>query len=294
MGFSSLLNFLFVVIYHFNINKVSEHRTMETPELHELIKVIRQLRNPVGGCPWDLEQTHATLLKSFIEETYEFVHATEKNSLEEMESELGDVLLQIVLHAVIAEQANEFTFESVAKKLREKLVFRHPHVFGELSNQKFSSGEVLDNWDKLKDKEKELKKSKESNINESLLHLPSLMSAHKIGKRSKKYNFDWSNYQDVLKKVDEELNEVKAELKAPKIDKAKVNEEIGDLLFSVAQLARHLDVDPEESLRDANKKFIKRFNIMEKLIEKNSDKILELNPEQLENYWSKAKNETKK
>lgn len=267
---------------------------METPELHELIKVIWQLRNPVGGCPWDLEQTHESLLKSFIEETYEFVHATEKNDISEMESELGDVLLQIILHSVIAEQDKKFTLESVAKKLREKLVFRHPHVFGELSNQSFSSGEVLDNWDKLKDKEKELKKSNESNINPSLLSLPALMSAHKIGKRSKKYNFDWTNYQDVLKKVDEELDEVKAELKAKTINKAKVNEEIGDLLFSVAQLARHMDIDPEESLRDANKKFIKRFNVMEKIIEKDSAKILELNPEQLENYWLKAKNETKK
>jgi MazG family protein len=256
------------------------------PELTRCIEVIQKLRHPKDGCPWDLEQTHESLLKYLIEEAYEFIEATELKNPKLMEEELGDVLLQILLHSTIGAETNSFSLESVAKTLTDKIVRRHPHVFGKQSNQ-LTSEEVVANWQKIKLQEKE---SKRYSIDTKYLHAPALESALKIGKKSTTVNFDWEDYYQVMSKVEEEWQEVKEELPpGGQYDKTKVKEEIGDLLFSVAQLARHLDLNPEECLRDANRKFITRFQRVEDKI-KSIGKTLEQTPQpELEKIWAEVK-----
>lgn len=259
---------------------------MEYPNLIKAIDVIAKLRHPKEGCPWDLEQTHESLTKYLIEESYEYIHAIEEKDRSKMEEELGDVLLQVLLHAQIAKDNNDFDLDSVAKALAEKMIYRHPHVFKDNSKE-LTSSEVLANWDELKKKEKENKSI--NFFTQEDLCMPALMSAQKIGKKSKKVNFDWDKVEEVLAKVDEELLEVKEELHDPIKNKDKIKEEIGDLLFSVTQLARHLGIDAEDSLRQANKKFINRFSKLEDLILKDNKNMLEMKVPELEEYWQKVK-----
>ena len=259
---------------------------MNYPELEKCIDVIKKLRDPNGGCPWDLEQTHETLLKYLIEESYEFIEATEKKDPRLMEEEIGDVLLQVLLHSTIAKQNNLFDIESVAKTLSEKLIRRHPHVFGEIENN-ISSSQVLENWKKIKQIEK---KEKKYSIDTKCLQAPALESAYKIGKKSTEVNFDWEDYYQVMSKVEEEWQEVKEELPpGNQFDRKRVQEEIGDLLFSVAQLARHLDLNPEECLREANKKFINRFQKVEDIVLSRGRKVQDMSQEELENIWVQIK-----
>lgn len=259
---------------------------MAYPELERCIEVVKALRHPQTGCPWDLEQTHSTLLKYLIEESYEFIEAVESGNPKLMEEEIGDVLFQVLLHTNMGEERGEFSLESSAKILADKLVRRHPHVFNK-TDAKLTPDQVIENWQKIKTAEKGEKKY---SIDEKNLHAPALESAFKIGKKSTSVNFDWSNYQQVVMKVEEEWQEVKEELPPTgTYNKERVKEEIGDLLFSVAQLARHLDLNPEECLRDANKKFIKRFKKVEDLA-RGEGKTLESTPQsELEEYWVKAK-----
>jgi len=256
------------------------------PELIRCIEVIKQLRHPTKGCPWDLEQTHETLLKYLIEESYEFVEATELKDPKMMEEELGDVLLQILLHSTIAEEARSFNLETVAKTLADKIVRRHPHVFGDIRNN-ISSEQVVANWQKIKNVEKGPKKY---SIDTKLLQAPALESAFRIGKKSTTVNFDWNDYYQVMGKVEEEWQEVKEELPpGGKYNQARVKEELGDLLFSVAQLARHLKINPEECLRDANRKFIGRFQKVEDLARADGKKVEDTPQDQLEAYWARVK-----
>jgi MazG family protein len=264
------------------------HREHEVkhPELVRCIEVIQQLRHPSAGCPWDLEQTHQSLLKYLIEEAYEFVEAVEKKDSKLMEEELGDVLLQVLLHSTIAAEGNTFTLESVSKNLADKIIRRHPHVFSS-SGERPSVEEVVSNWQAIKGQEKTIQKY---TFDSKLLHAPALESAFKIGKKSSSVNFDWENYYQVASKVEEEWQEVKEELPpGGKFDLARVKEEIGDLLFSVAQLARHLKLDPEECLRDANKKFIKRFNQVEDMVQAQNKKMGEISTDELEEIWVEVK-----
>lgn len=259
---------------------------MSYPELERCIEVIRRLRHPQTGCPWDLEQTHETLLKYLIEESYEFIEAVEKKDSLHMEEEIGDVLFQVLLHTTIGEESGNFTLESAAKHLADKLIRRHPHVFT-ANDTKLTSAEVLERWQEIKKAEKGEQKY---TIDEKYLHAPALESAYKIGKKSTSVNFDWEDYQQVVMKVEEEWQEVKEELPPSGVyNKERVKEEIGDLLFSVAQLSRHLGLNPEECLRDANKKFIGRFKKVEDLV-KASGRLLEQTPQaELEEYWVKVK-----
>lgn len=259
---------------------------MSHPELERCIQVVKALRHPVTGCPWDLEQTHETLLKYLIEEAYEFVEAVEKKDPKHMEEEVGDVLFQVLLHSSMGEETGSFSLESAAKNLADKLVRRHPHVFNK-SDTKLTSDEVINNWQAIKKIEKGEKKY---SIDEKNLHAPALESAYKIGKKSTSVNFDWENYQQVVMKVEEEWQEVKEELPPTgQFNKDRVKEEIGDLLFSVAQLARHLDLNPEECLRDANKKFINRFQKVEDLVKASGRKVEDTPQADLEEYWVKVK-----
>lgn len=259
---------------------------MSHPELERCIQVVKALRHPQTGCPWDLEQTHETLLKYLIEEAYEFVEAVESKDPKLMEEEVGDVLFQVLLHTSMGEEKGAFNLESAARRLADKLVRRHPHVFN-TQDQKLTPDEVVENWQKIKTAEKGEKKY---TIDEKYLQAPALESSFKIGKKSTTVNFDWENYQQVLMKVEEEWQEVKEELPPTgNFNKQRVKEEIGDLLFSVAQLARHLDLNPEECLREANKKFIKRFKKVEDLVRESGRKVEETPQAELEDYWVKVK-----
>ena len=270
-------------------------------EFERLVEVIEKLRNPESGCPWDLKQTHETLLKYLLEESYEFIHAVE-NEPHEMEEELGDILLQVLLHSQIASESKRFNIESVSKKLADKMIRRHPHVFSK--KKKVSTDELTDeylqrNWDHIKKEEAKEKTSKQTLelLPHKSFHGPALSVSSKIGKKTKEFKFDWNDIDDVADKVEEEWQEVKVEL-AKRTDKnkniEKIQEEIGDLLLSIAQLSRHIGVDPEQTLKMANQKFLKRFNSMNEIIEAQGQNILELEQCDLENYWREVKkNEAK-
>lgn len=258
---------------------------MSYPELIRCIEVVKALRHPVTGCPWDLEQTHESLLKYLIEECYEFVESVEKKDPRHMEEEVGDVLFQVLLHTSMGEENKNFSLESAAKNLADKLIRRHPHVF--LTGDKLTADEVKENWEKIKQAEKS---SQKYSIDEKLLQNPALESAFKIGKKSTSVNFDWENYQQVVMKVEEEWQEVKEELPPHgQFNLARVKEEIGDLLFSVAQLARHLDLNPEDCLRDANKKFINRFKKVEDVVKGQGKLLVETSQQELEEIWVRVK-----
>ncbi|MCO4753856.1 MAG: nucleoside triphosphate pyrophosphohydrolase [Bacteriovoracaceae bacterium] len=260
---------------------------MEYPEFQNLVNVIAKLRHPVDGCPWDLKQTHQSLLKYLVEETYEYVHAVEKQDFTKMEEELGDVLLQVLLHSQIASENDHFDIESVSKTLARKMIERHPHVFKDKSIAQ-SADEVSKNWEEIKQKDSE------NFFKEEDVYMPSLMAADKIGAKSAKVNFDWDTVEQVYVKVEEELGEVLQELREEHRSDKRLKEEVGDLLFSVAQLSRHLGFDPEDALREANKKFINRFSHMENKAKSENKNMKHMNVEQLEQLWQETKKELKK
>lgn len=262
---------------------------MEYPQLKRVIDVIAKLRDPQNGCPWDLEQTHSSLLKYLIEESYEYVHAVEENNIDKMQEELGDVLLQVLLHSKIASESKHFDIESVSKTLADKMIQRHPHVFKD-KNLASNSDEVRKNWEEIKQQEKKHKHY----INHEDTHMPALMSAHKIGKKSQKVNFDWECIEDVAKKVQEEWDEVKAEMQDIEANREHLKEELGDLLFSVAQLTRHLGFEAEEVLRLANQKFITRFQLLENKVHDLNKEMTQMSVPELEEVWSIVKKELKK
>lgn len=266
---------------------------MRYQEFERLAEVIARLRHPRDGCPWDLKQTHGSLLKYLIEEAYEYIHAVETGDSNKMEEELGDVLLQVMLHAQIASESGSFDIESVAKTLAEKMIERHPHVFQDKSLAA-DAEEVSKNWEEIKKKKSRASgETAPSYFNEEDAYMPALMAAEKIGKKSRKVNFDWDEVSQVFAKVEEELEETKEELNAPKRDKARLKEEIGDLLFSVAQLARHLDISAEDALREANLKFIRRFSVLESKAQDQGRDMLKMSVDQLEELWQAVKKELK-
>lgn len=261
---------------------------MAHPELERCIEVITKLRHPTEGCPWDLAQTHSSLLRNLIEEAYEYIEAVEYDDSKMMEEELGDILLQILLHSTIAAETNRFTLESVAKGLADKIVRRHPHVFGDGAKAK-DADEALTNWKEMKKLEKKSNEKKYS-IDRKCLYSPALESSFRIGEKSKKVNFDWENHFQVMSKVEEEWQELKEELPPTgKFNQERAKEELGDLLFSVAQLARHLGMNPEECLRDANKKFINRFQKVEDLVVAKGKTLEQTSSEDLEKLWVEVK-----
>lgn len=258
---------------------------MSYPQFEKLVEVIKELRHPTKGCPWDLKQTHSSLLKYLLEESYEYMHAVEENNEAKMEEELGDVLLQVVLHSVIAEETGKFNIESVSQVLAQKMIRRHPHVFESQSTQ-ITADEVSSNWEKIKKEEK----TKKHSIDMEDTIFPALHSANRIGKKTETLNFDWEDHTQVIYKVEEEWQELKEEL-TPGVtpNKERVKEELGDFLFSIAQLARHLDIDPEVALRDANKKFVRRFNKVEDMVRDDKMELTDLTQNELDKYWNKAK-----
>lgn len=248
---------------------------MSYPNLEKLIEIIDTLRSP-NGCKWDREQTHATLRRNMLEEAYEAVDAINDNDPKHLKEELGDVLLQVVLHAQIAKEEGDFNIEDVAKNLNEKLIHRHPHVFGDVKVQ--NTQEILDNWEKLKKEEKPHRKSVMDGISKSQ---SALMSAQKISKKAVSVGFEWPNEEELLKCVMSEFEEFKnAKTQDEKED------EFGDILFAVVNLARWNKIDAEQALIRANNKFMTRFRKMEELADKD---LSEYSLDEWDKLWKKAK-----
>jgi ATP diphosphatase len=255
-----------------------------------LLDVMAKLRSPQGGCPWDLEQTFATIAPYTIEEAYEVADAIERQDMAALKDELGDLLLQVVFHAQMAREAGSFDFEAVAAAIAEKMVRRHPHVFGDVTIETADAQTVA--WEDHKENERRAKASAEGRAPSVLdgvaAGLPALMRAIKLQRRAARVGFDWPNAADVFVKIDEELSEIKSE-----IDNAgrpeRVQDEIGDLLFAVVNLARHLDVDPEASLRHANAKFERRFRQVEARLGAAGRSAADVGLDALEALWQQVK-----
>lgn len=246
--------------------------------LEELIDVVAKLRAP-DGCPWDREQTHTSLRPNMLEEAYEAVDAIDENDMAHLREELGDVLLQVLLHSQIASESNEFTLDDVAKELKEKLIHRHPHVFGTAKIN--NADDVLKTWDKLKSEEKIERKSAMDGLSRSQA---ALISAQKISKRAVKTGFEWPNEESLYDCVMSEIEEFKeAEIEQ---DKNHMEEEMGDILFAIVNLARWNKIDAEQALLKANKKFEKRFRKMEDLATK---PLNDYSFEEFDNLWKQAK-----
>jgi MazG family protein len=270
-----------------------------TDSVAQLREIIARLRAP-GGCPWDREQTVDSLRTSLLEEAYEVVDAIERNHQADLEEELGDLLINIVMQAEIASESAAFTLESIASVAAEKLIRRHPHVFG--TKGKFgessadSSEAVLNQWEEIKRAERLAKQAGEGDAAE-ISHLdgvarafPSLVRAQKIQKKAAKVGFDWVSAQDVIDKVREEIIEVEAELAEPAtpLQKQRLTEEIGDLLFAVVNLSRALSIDAESSLQSATDKFTRRFLSMERQLSPGRN-FAELTFQEMNDLWDQAK-----
>ena len=253
---------------------------MKYPNLEKLVDIIAVLRSE-NGCEWDREQTHKSLRPNMLEEAYEAVDAIDDGDIPNLREELGDVLLQVVLHAQIAKDNNEFDIEDVAKELSEKLIHRHPHVFG---NQKVeSTQDIIDNWDKLKKEEKTYRKSVLDGISKSQ---SALMSAQKISKKVVKVGFEWDSVDSLKNCIKSEYKEFEEAVKAG--DKDHMEDEMGDILFATVNLARWYKIDAEQALLRANKKFMKRFQKMEEIKTKPFE---DYTFDEFNDLWKKAKME---
>lgn len=256
---------------------------MKYPQLERLVDIIAVLRSE-NGCPWDREQTHRSLRPNMLEEAYEAVDAIDDNNIPNLREELGDVLLQVVLHAQIAKDEGEFDIEDVAKELSEKLIHRHPHVFGDTKIS--STDEILSNWDKLKKEEKTYRKSILDGISKSQ---SALMSAQKISKKVVKVGFEWDSVESLKDCIESEYREFEGAVQSG--DKDLMEDEMGDIFFATVNLARWYKIDAEQALLRANKKFTARFKKMEELAEK---PLEEYTFDEFNNLWKRAKLELKK
>jgi len=253
----------------------------EASELfQELLSIVDTLRGE-NGCPWDKQQTRETLKPLMIEELYEAFEAIDKGDEESLSEELGDMLLHIVFHARIGKEKGTFTIEQVLQKIISKMRVRHPHVFGEAQAKDVQ--EVLKNWEEIKDR----KEKRESMLASIPRHLPALLRAHAIQSRVARVGFDWHNADAVWAKVLEELEELDAARKSN--DQERMTREWGDLVFALVNLARHLNIDPEEALRKTCDRFTERFNFIERELEKQGKKPSQASLEEMDSLWEKAK-----
>ncbi|MEE2933010.1 MAG: nucleoside triphosphate pyrophosphohydrolase [Pseudomonadota bacterium] len=259
-------------------------------KIKKLLSVMRQLRHPETGCPWDRKQTYESIAPYTIEEAYEVEDAVERKDIDALKSELGDLLFQVVFYSQIANEDGEFSFDDVVETITEKMVERHPHVF---SNETFHNAEgQTNNWEAHKQEERSRKAALEkrsiSILDDVPKNLPALVRAKKLTKRAATVGFDWSQTDQVVAKIDEELAEVKAEINA-NTSQTCLEDEIGDLLFTVANLARHYKIDPETALKKTNRKFIDRFHFIERKLEAADMSFEDASLELMEEHWQTAK-----
>jgi tetrapyrrole methylase family protein/MazG family protein/ATP diphosphatase len=252
-----------------------------------LLEIMAKLRDPVRGCPWDREQTWASIAPHTIEEAYEIADAVERGDASHVRDELGDLLFQVVFQARIAEERGLFRFDDVVDAISDKLERRHPHVFGDASIG--SAAEQTVAWERHKAEERKAKGGPAGVLDGVTLGLPALTRSAKLGQRAARVGFDWPDAAGVLDKVREEIDELQRAVVSG--ESAHVREELGDLLFSVAQLARHLHVDPEGALRDAGGKFERRFRRMEARLAERGPSPAGLSASELEALWAQAKQE---
>lgn len=260
---------------------------MDLPQdpMHRLRAIMARLRDPVTGCPWDIEQTFASIAPYTIEEAYEVADAIERGDMDELRGELGDLLFQSVFHAQMAEDAGKFDFDDVARAIGDKMIARHPHVFGDESNAKSAAQQVAD-WETVKAAERAAK-AKGGVLDDVALGLPALMRAEKLQNRAARVGFDWPDIAMVINKISEEAEELVEARDTLSHD--KVTEEMGDLLFVMANLARHLKVDPEVALRGANAKFVRRFSYIEQELAARSSSPERSTLEEMDALWDAAK-----
>ena len=287
----------------------------ELRQFSSLLEIVKALRGP-DGCPWDKEQTHRSLTPFAVEEAFELAEAIEADSSADLKlgeafkpqgprerlggidsknfesdvivSELGDLLLQVALHSEIGRQSGRFTIEDVLESINSKMVRRHPHVFADSSPKPETSKDVLVNWAQIKATEKKSKPAPSDRFDIPPA-MPALARSQKIGDKCKRLKFDWSIAEEVLAKVDEEISELKDEINAEKRDASRLEHEIGDVLFSVAQLARHLDLEAEQCLRTANRRFETRFFKMREQIAASGMDYESLSTQELEQAWQLVK-----
>ncbi len=265
--------------------------------IDRLLDIMAALRTPVTGCPWDLEQSFATIAPYTIEEAYEVADAIERGDLDDLKDELGDLLLQVVFHAQMAREANAFDFNDVAAAISEKMLRRHPHVFGDA--QAGAPEAVKAQWEVIKAEESRERAERRASkglaadnkwfLDAVPAALPALLGALKLQKKAARVGFDWAETDAVIGKIREELGEVEAELAALPVDRDRLEDEIGDLLFAVANLARHLKVEPEAALRRTNAKFRRRFGHIEDQLRARGQSLEAASLDEMEAHWQAAK-----
>ncbi|MEL6300359.1 MAG: nucleoside triphosphate pyrophosphohydrolase [Pseudomonadota bacterium] len=252
---------------------------MNNTKIEKLLEIMAALRDPETGCPWDIEQSFSSIAPYTIEEAYEVADAVARNDLNDLKDELGDLLLQVVFHARMAEEVRAFAFEDVVRSINEKMIRRHPHVFGDEA-KRGDADLQLQRWEDIKADERSNKGKDAGALDGVALALPALQRAQKLGKRAARVGFDWPDVDGVREKLSEELDELERA-----ISQQELEDEIGDILFTVAQLARHHGVDAETAARRASEKFERRFRQMEA----DSPELDALDPEGLERAWTRAK-----
>ncbi len=267
----------------------------------DLVALMARLRAPVGGCPWDLEQTYASLAPMLLEEAYEAFEAVEEARAGrpmELRDELGDLLFQIVFYAQVAKERGEFTIEDVVHAIHTKMVRRHPHIFGDATAK--DTAEVLRSWEAIKAEEKRAagkdvgEAKKESLLDGVSSRVPALMEAHQLSTKAARVGFDWQRIEDIFDKLHEEINELRAAIKEraetkSEDDEQHVREELGDVLFAVANIARHLKEEPEAALKITNKKFRRRFHYIEQKLKEHNHALDTASLEEMEALWQEAK-----
>ena len=253
--------------------------------MEKLHQITSQLRDPEKGCPWDREQTFESIAHCAIEEAYEVVEAIENKDYEAFKNELGDLLFQVAFHSNIAEEMNLFTFDDVVDSITTKLINRHPHVFSDLSIE--DSKAQTDHWEKIKIEERKQKHGMNSILDDIGTNQPALNIAYKIGKRARSVGFDWKNVGGVIDKIEEEIEELKVAINSG--NQSNIEEEAGDLLFSMVSLSRHTSIDPESALRKANKKFDQRFRSMERALKESNREFSHMTERELDKLWENVK-----
>ncbi|MCF7911153.1 MAG: nucleoside triphosphate pyrophosphohydrolase [Candidatus Cloacimonetes bacterium] len=255
-------------------------------EFDQLVQIVADLRKPEGGCPWDKKQTHASLVPNFIEELYEGIEAIEDGDMQDLREELGDLMLHIVMQSRIAEEDSDFTMAEVLQGINDKLVRRHPHIFG--TDIVKDAEEVKMNWEQIKLKEKTFRKSALEGVPQGM---PKLIVAQRMQEKAAAVGFDWDHHGQVFEKLDEEVIELKEAIESG--DQEHIMEELGDLLFTVVNLSRKLGIDAESALSGTNRKFERRFRQVEEIYKSRKEKMHDSSLEQLDEVWETVKDTEK-